>query len=108
FKINKIVCSPDSAARQFRPVPGAKANSIGNAGSSDVTSTWASCSKSNQLSSLEGAPWKFEPVTRLRICYLLFSDSYQPSQPPVEWPVVVAILRMSHDSDSALSSCGFL
>ena len=47
-KMSRIVCAPGCAARHPGSSPGTSAASMGCALSSEVTSTWASCSTSSQ------------------------------------------------------------
>src|SRR5205823_4815098 len=54
-KTSLMVCCPGWAARQPDAAPGARADSTGYAASSEVTSTWATCSRSSQSPSGSGS-----------------------------------------------------
>jgi hypothetical protein len=65
-KISLMVCCPGCAARQPDSAPGTSADSMGCAVSSEVTSTWAKRSKSNQSPSGSGESLGTGVTTRLR------------------------------------------
>ena len=65
-KINRMVCVPESAARQPRMSPGTSAASTGYSFCSDVTSTMAAPSRASQPSSRDEASCGIGVIRRLR------------------------------------------
>src|SRR5262249_3444671 len=66
-KMRRIVCFPGCAARQPSPRFGISADSIGWSALSEVTSTLANCSRSNQASSKRETDSEPELIVCLRI-----------------------------------------